>query len=593
MRITCLVSILFLLGLSKTLASANLHISVLAAYAIDHDSKWQLAQAKQKTFKTFVEDQKINLGYNRNDAVWCYFKIKNKDNYREGATWLCFDNYHIDSLIIFDRNQVALMGDRTKGREAFMSALTYELKLKPGEERILWARIKKQTSFLEFSFRLTSFTELETQSSSKIAWVAFFIGIAFLLLMINGVLLLMTRKSLYAYYICYSLLTVCYVVITMNFAKHLLFPNLLWLSEARIFSGALWYVALSYFLCCFLRLKEHQFFKYKLINFLCVLNLFIVLLSATLLWIYPNADFRYLFISGYVVFMLVIIVLFWASVTHLRIERDQAIYALLAFAPQLVWGGTLILESFNIIPYALGGDWMVFASLYEVFLFGAVLSRNYVEVFLKNTELMQEVILEKENSLRTINHVQLRERRNIANIIHDNVGSKIAHIIHLFDMKNTKLAKQNISELASDIRDISHKILPKALDEGALISSLRSQIAILNSGLDDAEIELFCYDVPERIEQKWVYDIYLIALEAINNAIKHGKARLVTIEFYKYTDSYHFQFTDDGCGFNVWQTGLGFGLDNMEKRVGYYHGNFEISSVEGQGTVIQIVIPAN
>ncbi|MCJ0743647.1 sensor histidine kinase [Pedobacter montanisoli] len=591
MRITCLVSILLLLGLSKTLAFTHPKISVLAAYTIDRDSKWQLVEAKQKNFKIFVENQKINLGYNRDDAVWCYFRFKNEDTHKEVAKWLCFDNYHIDSLSIFDGNQMVLMGDRTKGRGAFMSALTYELKLGPGEERILWVKIKKQTSFLEFSFRLTSFTELENQSSSKIALVAFFIGIAFLLLMINGILLLMTRKRLYAYYICYSLLTVCYVVITMNFAKHLLFPNLLLLSEARIFSGALWYVALSYFLCCFLDLKGHQFFKYRLINFLCIVNLFIVLLSATLLWIYPNADFRYLFISGYVLFMLLIIVLFWASVTHLRIERDQAIYALLAFAPQLVWGGTLILETFEFIPYALGGNWMVFASLYEVFLFGVVLSRNYVEVFFRNTELMKEVILEKENSLRTINHVQLRERRNIANIIHDNVGSKIAHIIHLFDMKNTKLAKQNISELASDIRDISHKILPKALDEGALVSSLRSQIAILNAGLDDAEIELFCYDFPERIEQKWVYDMYLIALEAISNALKHGKAHLVTIEFYKYTDSYHFQFTDDGCGFDVLQTSLGFGLDNMEKRVGYYHGHFEISSVENEGTVIQIVIP--
>jgi len=592
MRITCLVSLLLLSCLSKIFAATHPQVSVTAAYALDHGSQWQLAEAKRESFKPFVAEQKINIGYNRDDAVWCYFKIKNNDTRHNVSTWLGFDNYHIDSLSIFDGQQITLMGDRTTGRTAFMSALAYQLQLEPGEERIFWARLKKRTSFFEFSFRLADFDELEAQSSRKMALVAFFIGIAFLLLMINGILLLMTKKRLYAYYICYSLLTVCYVVVTTNFAKHLLFPNLLLLSEARVFSGALWYIALSYFLCCFLRLKEHQLFKYRLINLLCGVNLFLVLLSAIFLFIYPHADFRYFFISGYVVFMLAIIVLFWAAITHLRIERDQAIYALLAFAPQLVWGGCLILRTFGAIPYALGDNWMVSASLYEVFLFGAVLSRNYVEVFLKNSQLMREVILEKENSLRTINHVQLRERRNIANIIHDNVGSKIAHIIHLFDMKNGRLAKQNIRELASDIRDISHKILPKALDEGALVSSLRSQIAILNAGLDDAEIEFFCYDFPERVEQKWVYDLYLIALEAISNALKHGKARLVTIEFYGYADSYHFQFTDDGCGFDVLQTGMGFGLDNMEKRVGYYQGHFEISSVEGQGTVIQIVIPA-
>ncbi len=582
---------LLLFVLSKTLAGNPLQVSVKAAYVLDRDSKWQLAETERKTLKLFVEAQKVNIGYNRNDAVWCRFSIKNENVHQETAVWLCFDNYHIDSLNIFDGREMVLMGDRTTGRSAFMSALVYELRLKPGEEHVLWTRLKKQTSFFDFSFRLATAAALEAQSSKKMTFVAFFIGIAFLLLMINAILFMMTRKRLYVYYICYSVLTVCYVMVTMNFAKHLLFPNLLWLSEVRIFSGALWYIALSYFLCCFLQLKEYQFFKYRLINVLCAINLFFVLLSVTLLWIYPNADFRFLFISGYIVFLLAIVVLFWAAITHLRIERDQAIYALLAFAPQLAWGGCLILRTFEIIPYSLGDDWMVFASLYEVFLFGAVLSRNYVEVFLRNTELMQEVIVEKENSLRTINHVQLRERRNIANIIHDNVGSKIAHIIHLFDMKNAKLAKENIRELASDIRDISHKILPKALDEGALISSLRSQIAIINAGLDEAEIEFFSYDFPERIAQKWVYDMYLIALEAISNALKHGKANLVTIEFYGYADSYHFQFTDDGCGFDVKQTGMGFGLDNMVKRIGYYQGHFEISSVEQQGTVIQIVIP--
>ena len=592
MRITCLISILFLLAWFKTSATIPHQFSVKAGYVVDHGSKWELKEAQQQKTKPFAMAQKINLGYNRNDAAWCYFKIKNNHTTKAANVWLCFDNYHIDSLTIFDQNQVTLMGDRTKGQSTFMSVLGYQLQLNPSEGRILWVRLTKRTSFFDFSFSLASTSQLETQSSKKMTWIAFFIGIAFLLLMINGILLAMTRKRLYAYYICYSVLTVCYVIVTTNFAKHLLFPKLLLLSEIRIFSGALWYIALSYFLCSFLALKEHQPFKYKIINLLCGINLLLVLFSVILLWIYPTFDFRYFFIAGYAIFMLAIVVLFWASVTHLRVERDQAIYALLAFAPQLAWGGCLILKTFEIIPYALGDSWMIFASLYEVFLFGAVLSRNYVEVYLKNTQLMQEVILEKENSLRTINHVQLRERRNIANIIHDNVGSKIAHIMHLFDMKNAKLAKQNIRELASDIRDISHKILPKALDEGALVSSLRSQIAILNAGLDDAEIELFCYDFPERIEEKWIYDLYLIALEAISNSFKHGKARLVTIEFYGYADSYHFQFTDDGCGFDVHQTGMGFGLENMEKRVGYYQGHFEISSVEGEGTIIQIVIPA-
>jgi signal transduction histidine kinase len=235
---------------------------------------------------------------------------------------------------------------------------------------------------------------------------------------------------------------------------------------------------------------------------------------------------------------------------------------------------------------------MAFISLYEVFLFGYVLSRNYIQIFVKNNELMREVIFEKETSLKAISEVQLRERRNIANIIHDNVGSKIAYIIHLFDMKNTRLAKQTIGELAEDIRDISHKILPKSLDDGALAASVQSQIKTLNVGMADTKIELFCYDFPEKINEPWVYDLYLIALEIINNAIKHGRSNLITIEFYYYISHYHFQFIDDGLGFDMQKTTKGFGLENIEKRINYYQGNFEISSVQNEGTVIQINFPS-
>jgi signal transduction histidine kinase len=40
------------------------------------------------------------------------------------------------------------------------------------------------------------------------------------------------------------------------------------------------------------------------------------------------------------------------------------------------------------------------------------------------------------------------------------------------------------------------------------------------------------------------------------------------------------------------KTTKGFGLENIEKRINYYQGNFEISSVQNEGTVIQINFPS-
>ncbi|SEQ77277.1 sensor histidine kinase [Pedobacter rhizosphaerae] len=592
MRIIYFISFL-LLPCFLHAQAINQFPEVSSSYAVDSHSTWHLADLKQKEFQAFKQNDKVNIGYNKNAAVWCAFKIKNTQLSKGLKTWLCFNNNHIDSLSLYDGKEIKTIGDRTDARSPFIETLAFELNLQPGEEKIFWVRVKKETSFLDFSYSLENQSYLERKSSRKTALTSFFIGIVFLLLMINGILFLMTKNRLYVYYIGYSILTAFYTAITTNFAKHVLFPEFRFFSEGRVYTGALWYIALSIFLGHFLKLKENQPLKHKLIIVLGALNFLLILVSILLLVFYRDFEFRYIFVLGYIIFLASIVILFWSALIHLKIEKTQAIYALMAFAPQLVWGACLILKTFEIIPQSLGDNWMLFISLYEVFLFGYVLSRNYIDIFLKNNELMQQVIFEKETSLRAISEVQLRERRNIANIIHDNVGSKIAHIIHLFDMKNTKLAKHTITELAADIREISHKILPKALDEGALISSLQSQISSLNAGLTNAKIELFHYDFPDRIDEKWIYDLYLIALEVINNAIKHGNAELITLELYKYPKNYHFQFTDDGLGFDLHKTSKGFGLENIEKRVNYYKGNFEISSVKNEGTIIQINIPSN
>jgi signal transduction histidine kinase len=91
--------------------------------------------------------------------------------------------------------------------------------------------------------------------------------------------------------------------------------------------------------------------------------------------------------------------------------------------------------------------------------------------------------------------------------------------------------------------------------------------------------------------EPWVFDLYLISLEIINNSFKHGKATSVIIEFYGYPDCYVFQFSDNGIGFNDKSFQKGFGLDNIEKRILFYKGVFEINSTENQGSTIQISIP--
>ena len=141
------------------------------------------------------------------------------------------------------------------------------------------------------------------------------------------------------------------------------------------------------------------------------------------------------------------------------------------------------------------------------------------------------------------------------------------------------------------MRNVSHQILPQALIDGALLASITSHVGNINSSLLNAHIEVFGYDFPPVLHTPWVHDVYLITLELISNALKHGKATHINIELYGYSDGYLFQYTDNGIGFANDSVTKGFGLSTAQKRIENYNGTIEINTSSNTGVVIQIQIP--
>jgi signal transduction histidine kinase len=559
-------------------------------YTVDWNSTYTLSSLKTKKFHPFINN-KISIGYNNHASIWCVFNIKNTDLKHDKKTWLCFDNNHIDSLFFYDGNKIELLGDRTNFVSPFMKGQCFSIALKPHENRTIQVKLKKEISFFEFTYSFENEKTLSSSSLRKTSFITLFLGSVLFLLIFNFIFYFITKSKLILKYILYSILTIVYITIISNYLKNNFFNEFIYFSELQIYTSCFWFISLSYFMMDFLELKKNQPQKHKIIYY-CNLLIFVSILSSFVL-LYTNFVniLQLFFYLTYSAFLIIFSTITLASIANYKINKKNSLYVLFAFLPHFVWGTFFVLKSFSIIDGDFQEDWVVYIGLYDVVFFGYVLTKNYIETFQKNNDLILEIITEKEKSIRLITHVQIRERRNIANIIHDNLGSKIAYVLQLLQLKNIAQANTTIQELANDIREISHQILPKSLDEGALLDSLKSQIYILNKGLQNLKIELFAYDFPENIDEIWIYDIYLICLEIINNAIKHGKSNHITIELYGYTKNYRFQFTDDGVGFNSQEIPKGFGLENIEKRIHNFNGIFEINSVENEGTIIQLSIP--
>jgi signal transduction histidine kinase len=72
--------------------------------------------------------------------------------------------------------------------------------------------------------------------------------------------------------------------------------------------------------------------------------------------------------------------------------------------------------------------------------------------------------------------------------------------------------------------------------------------------------------------------IYRIVQEAMNNIIKHAKAKQVLIQLSETDDQYHIIIEDDGVGLDTASENSGLGLKSIRSRVEHLQGELDISS---------------
>ncbi len=86
--------------------------------------------------------------------------------------------------------------------------------------------------------------------------------------------------------------------------------------------------------------------------------------------------------------------------------------------------------------------------------------------------------------------------------------------------------------------------------------------------------------------------LYAIAVEALNNALKHAAATTVTVALGVDNGRIHMEVSDNGRGFdpNQMEESWGMGLKSMRERVEQLHGELEIISEPDAGTCIKVEV---
>ena len=204
-------------------------------------------------------------------------------------------------------------------------------------------------------------------------------------------------------------------------------------------------------------------------------------------------------------------------------------------------------------------------------------------------------------------------RNKIAQDLHDNMGSTLSSIsvysqvAKIYKEKNRQEELQHTlekistisGEMISEMNDIVWAINPRNDNMETILHRMESFAKPLLASQHiqfhfdyEAEIKHLFLDMTKR------KNFYLIFKETINNALKYSGASNIWVTVFRKQQHLELTIRDDGNGFeassvkvNASASMSGNGLQNMRMRAEEMGGDFEITSLPGEGTTVKLRFP--
>jgi signal transduction histidine kinase len=240
---------------------------------------------------------------------------------------------------------------------------------------------------------------------------------------------------------------------------------------------------------------------------------------------------------------------------------------------------------------------MILAAFILIYLYNRHKQRQKAEV---NKQLLRQ----KELHLKAIVETQELERKRIAKDLHDGVGQtlsgvklKMDSLINKADaipekeVVKLKDLVEHIDEACTEVRSISHQMMPKVLQEDGLIPAIGD---MLEKAFRNTNIAFVYehYGISSRLQENVEVGLYRICQELVNNIIKHSGANRVNVQLIKNTGMLVLLVEDNGRGMsNGNSKSKGIGLMNINSRVETINGEFNLEPSPISGTLATIRIP--
>lgn len=226
------------------------------------------------------------------------------------------------------------------------------------------------------------------------------------------------------------------------------------------------------------------------------------------------------------------------------------------------------------------------------------------QAFRKMTQRLADRERERTVLERAVIDTAENERRRIGHELHDGIGQQLTAVLMAINGLHEELqtkapafaehaqhASQSLRETLAEVRGLSHGLAPVPLWEQGLEHALQA-LADVTSRSSGVRCVFECPEHITEISEATAGNLYRIAQEAVNNALKHADSGEIRIGLESRDGFLVLEIDDDGCGLPEEPSergGIGFRI--MQHRTEVMGGRMEHGAPPAGGTRIAVHIP--
>ena len=543
------------------------------------------------------EENNVSYGFS-SDFYWLRFTLKNISLFKRNL-YLQINNPHIKYIEFYELNNEEIVLNYYCGdylpfntRPIDSEKFVFPIRLEQGKSATYYIKIDKRNTSVSFPTYLFDDNEfIKTNNNSKL-----FNGILFGGIMLCALYSIFAffyiKKLLFLWYSLYAISLGLYLFTTLGYSFQYLYPNnVVFTSFFRIVTLIFGVIFLLKFTQSLLKTK----FYIKKVHFI-VDGIIYALLFILLIWlIFPSFYNIYiaLMVKVALFFISLSIISFFLSAFLVYSKHKNIVKLYLFSFGSLFFSGLMAL----LLEFGLGQEmrlnipFLLVGALAQIIILGIGLFHEISLIYVEKKNLSIKIVQKQHEIAQAYIDGVEKERLRVSNDLHDNIGSQLANfmrqVVHDNLLPNKFINK--LKYIIEDVRRISHELTPA----NRTLLSFKEQLEnLIEETFISEKIKCeFNFLGANITSEKQELNLYRILQEFLSNIAKHSKATLVEVQLISIENKLTITIEDNGIGFEKNQKHKGIGLLNIQKRVDYLKGDIEISSANGVGTFVVIVIP--